>query len=180
MVKSASGKVGMRSFTVVDVRNANGSPTKFDSDSRYVNKTPAQAARKAGHDLCNRKRIHGRCVFLIRVQETTQGSNGKLFDYTFKRIKLDEPIVVGDRKYFYTSKVYSEKNTTKFGKTPKSEKSAGPMFKGSRRVNTVENTAPKYKKDTTTSKSSKTSKRKTLKKTSKSKKSKSLLSSLFS
>lgn len=180
MVKTASGKVGMRSFTVVDVRNANGSSTKFDKDSRYVNRTPAQAARKAGHDLCNRKRIRGRCVFLVRVQETTQGSSGKTFDYTFKRIKLDEPIVVGERKYFYTSKVYSEKNTSKFGKDTKSKKSSGRMFKSSRRTNTVANTSPKYKKVLHTSKSVNHSKTKGTKKSSKSKKSKSLLAKLFS
>lgn len=180
MVKSASGKTGMRSFTVVDVRNANGSATKFDKDSRYVNRTPAQAARKAGHDLCNRKRIRGRCVFLIRVQETTQGSASKTFDYTFKRIKLDEPIVVGERKYFYTSKVYSEKNTSKFGKNTKSKKSSGRMFKSSRRTNTVANTAPKYKKASKSSKAAAPSKSKGTKKASKTKKSKSLIARLFS
>lgn len=182
MVKSSSGKKDMRSFTVVDVRKANGAPTKFHKDSRYINKTPAQAARKAGHELCNKKRIKGRCVFLIRVQETTQGSNNKTFDYTFKRLLLDEPIVVGDRKYFYTSKVYSEKNSSKFGKSSSGVASKGRMLKSSRRSNTVNNDTPKYKKSkTTNTNSSSSSKSKKGKNSSKSKKSKkSFIAKLFS
>jgi hypothetical protein len=177
MVKSSSGKTDMRSFTVVDVRKANGASTKFHKDSRYINKSPAQAARKAGHELCNKKRIKGRCVFLIRVQETTQGSSGKTFDYTFKRLLLDEPIVVGDRKYFYTSKVYSEKNSAKFGKSSSGVASKGRMMKTSRRSNTLNNDAPKYKKSKTTSSSSKINKKKS-NKTKKTKK--NFMAKLFS
>jgi hypothetical protein len=110
MVKSASGKKDMRSFTVVDVRLANGKATKFSDSMRFVNKTPAQAAQKAGHELCRMHKVKGRCVFKICVQETTQGSSGKQHTYTFKRVKLDTPVEIGDRKYFFTSKVYAEKD----------------------------------------------------------------------
>jgi hypothetical protein len=109
MVKSASGKKNMRSFTVVDVRLANGKATKFSDNMRFVNRTPAQAAQKAGHELCRMHKVKGRCVYKICVQETTQGSSGKQHTYTFKRVKLDKPIEIGDRKYFFTSKVYAEK-----------------------------------------------------------------------
>lgn len=152
MVKSASGKVDMRSFTVVDVRKANGAPTKFPKDTRFVNKNPAQAAKKMGNKLCNMKRVKGRCAFLIRIQETTQGSDSKSFDYTFKRVKLDEPVVVGDRKYFYTSKVYAEKDGKKFGKAKEGVATPGRMMKSSRRTNTVNNNQPKYKKEKSQSK----------------------------
>lgn len=178
MVKSASGKVDMRSFTIVDVRKANGAPTKFPKDTRFVNKTPAQAAQKMGNKLCNMKRVSGRCVFLIRVQETTQGSNNKTFDYTFKRVKLDEPVEIGDRKYFYTSKVYSEKDTNKFSKTNMGFSTSGRMVSKSRRVNTVNNEQPKYKKEKT-SKSSKSKSTKAKQSKSKTKKSKSFLQSIF-
>ena len=47
MVKSSSGKEGLRSFRTVEVSKHGGCKTKFKSDSRYLNKTPVQAAQKA-------------------------------------------------------------------------------------------------------------------------------------
>jgi hypothetical protein len=130
MVKSASGKKNMRSFTVVDVRLANGKVTKFSDSMRFVNRTPAQAAQKAGHELCRMHKVKGRCVYKICVQETTQGSAGKQHTYTFKRVKLDKPIEIGDRKYFFTSKVYAEK-----GMKPVERKSSSKsMSKGKKSV----------------------------------------------
>jgi hypothetical protein len=120
MVKSASGKTNMRSFTIVDVRLANGKKTTFPNGMRFVNRTPAQAAQKAGHELCRMHKVKGRCVYLICVQETTQGSNNKNHLYTFKRVKLDEPVEIGDRKYFYSSKVYAEKDGRKAAMTTNS------------------------------------------------------------
>lgn len=182
MVKSASGKVDMRSFTVIDVRKVNGSPTKFPKDTRFVNKNPAQAARKMGNKLCNMKRVKGTCAFLIRIQETTQGGDNKIFDYTFKRVKLDEPVVVGDRKYFYTSKVFTKKDSKKFDKSSNSVSTSGRMMKYSRRTNTINNNQPKYKQDKKlskkTDKTKQVTKSKQVTKTNKTKK--SLFSKLFS
>lgn len=140
MVKSASGKKNMRSFTVVDVRLANGKATKFSDSMRFVNRTPSQAAQKAGHELCRMHKVKGRCVFKIVVQETTQGSAGKQHTYTFKRVKLDKPIEIGDRKYFFTSKVYAEKDMKpverKTSKTSKksSNKGSAKSTKGKKSV----------------------------------------------
>lgn len=158
MVKSASGKEDMRSFTVVDVRKSDGTPTKFPKDNRFVNKIPAQAARKMGNKLCNMKRVKGQCSFLMQVQETTQGSDSKTFAYTFRRVKLDEPVVVGDRKYFYTSKVYATKSGSKFSKSNTGVATPGRMVKSSRRTNTVNNDQPKYKKSKSSTKAKKTKK----------------------
>lgn len=182
MVKSASGKEDMRSFTVIDVRKSDGTPTKFPKDNRFVNKTPAQTARKMGNKLCNMKRVKGQCSFLMQVQETTQGSDSKTFAYTFRRVKLDEPVVVGDRKYFYTSKVYATKSGSKFGKSSEGVATPGRMVKSSRRTNTVNNDQPKYKKSKASTKSgSKSVKSKKAKKTKKAKKAdKSFLNKLFS
>ena len=173
MVKSASGKEGMRSFTIIDVRKANGSPTKFPKKNplRYVNKTPAQAALKAGHYLCDRKSIRGRCVFIITVKETTQGSEGKELTYTFKRKLLDEPLELNGRTIKYAGRVYAEKDGKNL-KSAKSSKSAGRMRKLTRRLNSVEDKSPKYKKAKKSSKSKKSAKSK--------KTQKSFLSKIFS
>ena len=135
MVKSASGKKNMRSFTVVDVRLANGKATKFSDSMRFVNRTPAQAAQKAGHELCRIHKVKGRCVYKICVQETTQGSAGKQHMYTFKRVKLDKPIEIGDRKYFFTSKVYAEKGMKPVErKVTKAKKSVKKTTKGKKQT----------------------------------------------
>ena len=135
MVKSASGKKNMRSFTVVDVRLANGKATKFSDNMRFINRTPAQAAQKAGHELCRMHKVKGRCVYKICVQETTQGSAGKQHMYTFKRVKLDKPIEIGDRKYFFTSKVYAEKGMKPVErKVTKAKKSVKKGTKGKKQT----------------------------------------------
>jgi len=132
MVKSASGKTDMRSFTVVDVRLANNAKATFPNTMRFVNKTPAQAAQKAGHELCRMKKVKGRCVFKICVQETTQGSHNKMYTYTFKRVKLDKPVEVGDRKYYFTSKVYAEKSNNSMTNNNAKGKKQTKSSKGSK------------------------------------------------
>lgn len=182
MVKSSSGKLNMRSFTVIDVRKANGSATKFPKKNplRYINKTPAQAALKAGHYLCDRKEIRGRCVFIITVKETTQGSDGKELTYTFKRKLLDKPIELNGRTIKYAGRVYAEKDGKKL-LNRKSNKSLGKMRKLSRRSNTVDDVKPKYKKSKNVNKSSKSKKSKNVNKSNKVKKTqkKSLFSKFF-
>jgi len=92
MVKSASGKKGYRSFTVINATKSDGCPTKF-TGGRYVSRTPAAAARKALSYHCAVKRIRGRCALYIKLRETTQGSKGKSYTYLLHRILLKKPIV---------------------------------------------------------------------------------------
>ena len=92
MVKSSSGKAGYRSFTVINVGKHGGCRTKF-RPGRYVNKTPNGAARKAFSEFCRLKRIRGVCTLFITIQETTQGSNHKMFTYKLNRHKLKDPII---------------------------------------------------------------------------------------
>jgi hypothetical protein len=92
MVKSGSGKAGMRSFTVVGVAKHGGCKTKFNS-GRYISRNAAGAAKKAFNEHCRVKRIRGRCVLRVTVKETTQGSNGKEYTYKLLRKKLSVPLV---------------------------------------------------------------------------------------
>lgn len=92
MVKSASGKDGYRSFTVVEVGKHGGCKTKFNA-GRYINKTPAGAARKAFSEHCRIKKIRGVCTLVVSVKETTKDSKGKVFSYKLHRRKLKEPLI---------------------------------------------------------------------------------------
>ena len=130
MVKSASGKDGMRSFTVVDARRVDGCPTKFkvkDDTGRYVSRDARGASKKAFTTLCRIKKIRGQCALIITMKETTQGSNGKELTYKLRRVKLADPVMIGDRSYEYETVVKAVKNdkglTCKSGKG----KSSGPM-----------------------------------------------------
>jgi len=66
-----------RSFKVESVMTSRGCPTKFNNDSRYISKTPMNAAKKAYTYLCNRENIRGPCTLVITVLETTRSSNKK-------------------------------------------------------------------------------------------------------
>ena len=129
MVKSASGKE-KRSFTVVDARRVDGCPTKFKvkgDSGRYISNDARGASKKAFTTLCRIKKIRGQCALLITMRETTQGSAGKELTYKLRRVKLEEPIVLGDRTYEYETVVKAVKGdkglTCKSGKG----KSSGPM-----------------------------------------------------
>jgi hypothetical protein len=93
MVQSSSGKVGMRSFSVVGVAKHGGCQTKFRA-GRYISRSAAGAARKAFNEHCRVKRIRGRCALVVTVQETTQGSKNKQYTYKLRRDKLAEPLVM--------------------------------------------------------------------------------------
>ena len=130
MVKSSSGKEGMRSFTVVDARRVDGCPTKFKvkgDTGRYVSRDARGASKKAFTTLCRIKKIRGQCALIITMRETTQGSDGKELTYKLRRVKLAEPVMIGDRSYEFETVVKAVKNkkdmTCKSGKG----KSSGPM-----------------------------------------------------
>jgi hypothetical protein len=93
MVKNASGKQGLRSFTVVDAGKHGGCKTKFRG-GLYKSRNPAAAAKKAFKELCRVKRIRGVCTLVITIRETTQDSNKKAFSYRLHRHKLKVPKVI--------------------------------------------------------------------------------------
>jgi hypothetical protein len=93
MVKSSSGKDGLRSFRVVEVSKHGGCRTKFNAGSRYINKDPVQAAQKAFTEACRIKNIRGQCTLIVTVQDTTRGvrTEGKMYSYRMKRVK--DPVI---------------------------------------------------------------------------------------
>ena len=109
MVKSASGKVGLRSFTVIDAGKHGGCKTKFRG-GLYKSRNPQAAAKKAFRELCRVKRIRGVCTLVITIKETTQGSPKKAFSYKLNRHKLKVPKVI---KIGNTEVVYEYESTAK-------------------------------------------------------------------
>ena len=112
MVKK-SGKEGYRSFTVINVGRQGGCKTKFHG-GRFVGAKPDGAALKAFTELCRLKAIKGVCKLSLALQETTSGSNKKVYMYMVKRHKLPQPIVreVKGKKWVieYKSKASSIKS----------------------------------------------------------------------
>ena len=93
MVKSSSGKVGLRSFSVLNVGKHGGCKTKFNA-GRYLGRNPVSAAKKAFNNFCRQKKIRGVCTLIVTVKETTQGSKNKEFSYKLHRKKLAKPMVM--------------------------------------------------------------------------------------
>lgn len=83
---------GDRTFTVVDVFTSKQKKSEKNEGGRFVSKTPSGAASKAFTDICNQSKIHGVCSLFISVQETTQGSQGKIYKYKVSRRKYDTPV----------------------------------------------------------------------------------------
>ena len=92
MVRKSNGRVGYRSFTVVEVGKHGSCKTK-GKGGRFVNKTPVGAARKAFSEFCRTKRIRGVCTLIVTIRETTQGSSGKVYTYKLNRMKLKNPLI---------------------------------------------------------------------------------------
>ncbi len=117
MVKSASGKEGMRSFTIVSANKHGGCKTKFGSGGLYRSRTPVAAAKKAFNELCRTKRIKGVCTLIITIKETTRNSTNKYYSYKLNRHKLKTPIILqgsaGEYVIEYKSTAKSHKSHTK-------------------------------------------------------------------
>ena len=79
-----------RSFKVVLIKKVNGCKTKYNIKSRFINKRPVNAAKKAVNTLCKLKKIYGACALHVTVQETTRNSNKKLYSYFEKNLKNSE------------------------------------------------------------------------------------------
>jgi len=114
MVKNASGKQGLRSFTVVDAGKHGGCKTKFKG-GLYKSRNPAAAAKKAFKELCRVKRIRGVCTLVITIKETTKNSNKKAFSYRLHRHKLKVPKVI---KIGNTEVVYEYESSAKSVEVP--------------------------------------------------------------
>ena len=138
MVKKSSGKVGYRSFTVINVTKHGGCNTKFNG-GRYISKTPVGAAKKAFSEFCRTKRIRGVCTLMVVVKETTRGGNHKIFAYKLHRHKLSKPLILqegkpGEYVIEYTTQAKAAKSIPANCKSP-----------GQTRGRMKKHTAKKYK-----------------------------------
>ena len=89
------GKTGYRSFTLVGASKTAQCKTK-GYGGRFINKKPAEAARKAFSDLCRTKNIRGVCTLYVTMRDTTKGgkNNGKEYTYKLQRVKLAKPMIM--------------------------------------------------------------------------------------
>ena len=108
---SKKGKTGYRSFTIAGTAKRAGVATK-GLGGRFINKAPADAARKAFTELCRIKKIRGVCTLFVTMKDTTKGgrNNGKLYTYKLQRKKLAKPMIMlegTDREFVieYKSKI---------------------------------------------------------------------------
>lgn len=164
------GNRDLRSFAIIGAQRDNGCPTKFNEDSRFVSATPVSAARKAFSNLCNLKRIKGKCTLVVSIVDTTQGARTKGKEYTYKvdRMKLAKPIVLqkgtkSEYKIKYT--VRAKKASPKSRPTKKcgAGKSHGPMKKSTPRKNKQEEKKRRAKAAVNSKKNNSTPKRQTKK-----------------
>ena len=83
-----------RSFTIEHIVTHSGHVKgKENLGGRYISRTPLGAAKKAASRICRNSKIKGRCTVDIKMKETTQGSTGKSYEYTAKRIKDPKTVV---------------------------------------------------------------------------------------
>lgn len=55
---------------------------------------PKDKASTAFSEICKKNNKKGECSYKFSIQETTRGSNKKVYHYEGKRVKLDKPIVL--------------------------------------------------------------------------------------
>lgn len=81
---------GMRSFRVVSV---NGKPTSMGRYTLKPGREPRDAAVRAFRQLCKKHGMNRseKCKYTFSIQETTRGSNHKVFSYSGHREKLNKP-----------------------------------------------------------------------------------------
>jgi hypothetical protein len=152
---------GKRSFTINNAYHVDGCPTKFthnDYTGRYTGFSAQGAALKALSELCRLKRIYGRCTLYIEMRETTQGSNGKLYAYHCKRIRLKKPIELKGRVVHYFNKAKPVIIPTE--KCNKSHKTSGRMISRGSKVHyrRLKKHTPTHKANSMTKKISNTMK----------------------
>ena len=53
---------------------------------RYISTNPQSAARKAGSAMLKKQGTTGAASFVVTIQETTQGSQKKVYKYKYERM----------------------------------------------------------------------------------------------
>jgi hypothetical protein len=55
---------------------------------------PRDKASSAFSEICQKNKEKGECTYKFAIQETTRGSNKKIYHYQGKRVKLSKPVVL--------------------------------------------------------------------------------------
>lgn len=92
-----------RSFKVVGLKSGTqgvkgGLKSMPCYEGRYISHTPRGAASKAFSEHCNAKNIRGQCTMVVMIQETTQGSKHKVYQYRAKRKRVDKKVTRSGKK----------------------------------------------------------------------------------
>ena len=98
----------MRSFTIDSIKKTNGSSVKY-VDGRFISDTPSAAARKVFSKAYHHINVKGPMTLKIAIQETTQGSLNKIYNYRVskKNEKVDVEINGEIITYNFTTKIKS-------------------------------------------------------------------------
>jgi len=95
-----------RSFKVIGMKSG-AQPVKGSLKStscyegRYISETPRGAASKAFSAHCNTKRIKGQCSMVVMIQESTQGSKHKVYQYRAKRKQVNKTVERDGKKFTF-------------------------------------------------------------------------------
>lgn len=86
-----------RSFKVIGMKKAGqthkrGLKSTTCYEGRYISETPRGAASKAFSAHCNAKNIKNQCTLVVIIQETTQGSKHKVYQYRAKRSIVNKTV----------------------------------------------------------------------------------------
>ena len=84
---------GERTFKIMKIGN-----NMVKRKTRYRGYTSISAAKKAFRRYANKNNKNSGSII---IRETTRGSEKKLFEYKFNRVKLNEPVSIGDVQYKY-------------------------------------------------------------------------------
>lgn len=97
----------MRSFTISAIYDK-GRKIRFDG-GRYMSETPAKAAAKAFNKACQYLNKKGRASLVVKLRETTSGSDKKTYMYKVRRVKQQREVYKNGVLvvYMYTTKVKS-------------------------------------------------------------------------
>ena len=97
----------MRSFTVTGVFSG-GKKVQFDG-GRYLSDIPSRAAAKAFNKACKFLGKKGSASMIVKLTETTAGSQKKTFTYKVRRVKEPREVIRNGIPiiYMYTTKVQS-------------------------------------------------------------------------
>jgi hypothetical protein len=95
-----------RSFKVIGMKSgAQAVKGSYKSttcyEGRYISDTPRGAASKAFSAHCHAKNIRNQCTMVVMIQETTQGSNHKIYQYRAKRKIVNKTVVRAGKEFTF-------------------------------------------------------------------------------